>query len=143
MLLSQLYYERLTLLSSWLQVNPNLSGLVSLNPGRIAVECAKVVSKIEMLEAPATTKDMMEMEIEIETWSLPSPLKVLGCINFFDRKLQNISLTSWNAGASSNLTALLQSDLAIHNDLAFRANENISQPKKLLLLLLLLFYYKI
>ena len=137
MLLSQLYYERLTLLSSWLQVNPNLSGLVSLNPGRIAVECAKVVSKIEMLEAPATTKDMMK--IEIETWSLPSPLKVLGCINFFDRKLQNISLTSWNAGASSNLTALLQSDLDIHNDLAFRANENISQPKKLLLL----FYYKI
>ena len=141
MLLSQLYYERLTLLSSWLQVNPNLSGLVSLNPGRIAVECAKVVSKIEMLEAPAaTTKDMMKIEIEI--WSLPSPLKVLGCINFFDRKLQNISLTSWNAGASSNLTALLQSDLDIHNDLAFRANENISHPKKLLLLLLL-FYYKI
>ena len=61
-------------------MNPNLSGLVSLNPGRIAVECVEVASKIEMLEAPATTKDMMETERKIS--SLPSPLKVLGCINF-------------------------------------------------------------
>nr|XP_023873286.1 uncharacterized protein LOC111985869 [Quercus suber] len=77
-------------------VNPNLSGLVSLNPGRIAIECAKVASKIEMMEAPATTKDMME--IEIETWTLPSPLKcsesIENFLNWVDENGEDIEVHS-------------------------------------------------